>query len=187
MKENKGKRSRTETGTPPDWAALAPPGLALAKLTTPALLLLAGLNLYGLCVLASNWNRMLRNLAEARLLSGESVRIEDFSQMGGAGVLLAFRRGALFLLLYSLALCLAHYYRGGSRPLNLLRRLPDPLELPRRTLALPLLLALGILLAGLLLVFLAFLFYLAAAPGRRLPPEVWGQLAGVLSSLFRRI
>ena len=118
-----------------------------------------------------------------------SARSELFVLKNGRRVLPAGRMipdlpeiiGGSFLGLWAVLLCAVvtvalHYaghYREGSRPVYLMRRLPDPWEYHRRCLAIPgaaLLAALAIMAVSL---WAFWGIYMTATPAQCLPPDPW--------------
>ena len=87
------------------------------------------------------------------------------------------------VMLLILVVCIAlNYYsfHQGSKSIYLMRRLPDPMELHRRCILLPVLGMAGCLLLRGVLIFVYFAVYMLATPEGCLPPDQWQKFWSVL-------
>ena len=90
---------------------------------------------------------------------------------------------ALWILMLILLICILlnyHSFYQGSKSIYLMKRLPDPMELHRRCILLPVLGMAGCLVIRELLVIAYFAVYMLATPEGCLPPDQWQKLWSVL-------
>ena len=116
---------------------------------------------------------------ERMLLPG--ARMPDFSQLVHGSFLIF---AALALVMPALIAWHYLYHRQGAKSIYLMRRLPNPWELHRRCLVLPLAGMLLCLLAAVLLLLLYFGLYLWLTPPECLPlgreQKIWSILWSIL-------
>ena len=101
----------------------------------------------------------------------------DFYQLLGRA-LLGFALPALCMLIY--VFLHYSYHHQGSRSIYLMRRLPDPTELHRRCLTLPLLGIACCILTAAVVLMLYFAIYMTVTPKPCLMPQQWQKLWSVL-------
>lgn len=111
-----------------------------------------------------------------RVLRPGSI-MEDFNVLLDSALI-----GFFVLALCMLALIIYHYiyHRQGSKSIYLMKRLPNPWELHRRCLTLPLLAALLCLAAAAALLFIYYGVYMAFTPKECLMPGQWQKIWSVL-------
>jgi len=73
-----------------------------------------------------------------------------------------------------------HSFHQGSKSIYLMKRLPNPMELHRRCVLLPVLGMAICLLLREILIIVYFAVYMLATPARCLPPDQWQKLWSVL-------
>lgn len=157
-----------------DWKNWAPPGRDARREAQSVFgcLIIVTLLSWILFVIryAGAWERLFRWENGARVLRA-GVRMRDLAEIIGA-IPLAFWAQIGLAAVWA-ARNYADHYREGSRPVYLMRRLPDRWEYHRRCLAIPgtaLLAALAIMAVSL---WAFWGIYMTATPAQCLPPDPW--------------
>ena len=164
-----------------DWSRWAPPGRDARQEAVRFLWGLGGgAALAWVWFLARYWNArsQLFVVKNGRRVLLEGRMMQDLPEVIGISFL-----GLLAVLLWAAVTAALHYadhYREGSRPVYLMRRLPDRWEYHRRCLAIPAatVAATAVLLAGSLALFYGA--YMLFTPAACVVPGQWAEIWRVL-------
>ena len=149
--------------------------MACAFLAVAATVLLAG---FGLSYL-SGWQGMFETLPGGTRVELENAVFPTFRQMLLPGIIAFAAASAAFLALAYRYV--SYHYRGGSRCIYTMRRLPKRSEFFVRCCAIPLSGLVACQLIWRLLGLLMGLIYINATPVRWLAPDAWEQIVHLLT------
>ena len=157
----------------------APPGVDILTQTNRYFAGLVGTVLWSLGFLfrySAARNRLFYTDEFGRYLKSGAM-MPEFPYLMGSALL------GVWVTLLTLAVCMIlnyHSFHQGSKSIYLMKRLPDPMELHRRCILLPVLGMAGCLVIRELLVIAYFAVYMLATPEGCLPPDQWQKLWSVL-------
>lgn len=168
-------RLRTDRLVPPGFNAYSELRMACAFLAVAATVLLTG---FGLSYL-SGWQGMFETLPGGTRVELENAVFPTFRQMLLPGIIAFAAASAAFLALAYRYV--SYHYRGGSRCIYTMRRLPKRSEFFVRCCAIPLSGLVACQLIWRLLGLLMGLIYINATPVRWLAPGAWEQIVHLLT------
>ena len=158
----------------------APPGVEILTQTNRYFAGLVGAVLWSMGFLfrySSARNRLFyTNDGVDKYLKSEAM-MPEFDYLMGSALL------GVWVTLLILLICIVlnyHSFHQGSKSIYLMKRLPDPMELHRRCILLPVLGMAGCLAVREILVIVYFAVYMLATPEGCLPPDQWQKLWSVL-------
>ena len=124
----------------------------------------------------SAYEQLSQQMARPYFITGEAMMPEFTELLGGS-------LRAVYIIVLVLLICIIMNYASfyqGSRSIYLMKRLPNPWELHRRCLLLPLVGMAAALILGFSLLMIYFAVYMLVTPDRCLPPDQWQKLWSVL-------
>lgn len=164
-----------------DWSRWAPPDRDARQEAVQFLWGLGGGTV--LCwvwFLSSYWNA---RSGLFRLKNGQKVLMTDAMMLDLPEIIGGSFLGLWAVLLWAAVTVALHYaghYREGSRPVYLMRRLPDRWEYHRRCLAIPGIVILIALVLILVFLMLFYVIYMNCTPEACLAPDQWQKIWRVL-------
>lgn len=164
-----------------DWSRWAPPDRDAQQEVVQFLWGLGGGTV--LCwvwFLSSYWNA---RSGLFRLKNGQKVLMTDAMMLDLPEIIGGSFLGLWAVLLWAAVTVALHYaghYREGSRPVYLMRRLPDRWEYHRRCLAIPGIVILIALVLILVFLMLFYVIYMNCTPEACLAPDQWQKIWRVL-------